>query len=253
MQPTRSSEDFLLQLKQFTAARVGMNRTGISKTTEDLLTLKAAHADAKDSIYEHLEMNVISNSIIALNRNVLQLKSNVLNKKEFLLRPDLGRQLNIESKKIIEEQTSEKVYDVCITISDGLSARAVNNHALPLLQLLIKKIEHEGLSIAPICIVENGRVAISDETGFLVNAKLSLILIGERPGLTDPDSMGAYLTYNPKIGNTDADRNCISNIHAGGLSYEEAAMEIFSLLKKSMQLKISGSTLLLQDKNIYNQ
>ena len=253
MQPTKSSEDYLSQLKSFTAARVGLNRTGISKTTEDLLFLKAAHANAKDSLYQTFDMNLLTNSILALKRKVLQLKSNAANKKEFLLRPDLGRQLNNESKVIIKENVADKKFDVCICISDGLSAEAINNHALPLLHLLLQKTDTSGLTIAPICIVENGRVAISDETGFLSNAKISLVLIGERPGLTAPDSMGAYLTYEPKSGNTDALRNCVSNIHKGGQSYEEAADEIFYLLTQSMQLKLSGSTLTLQNNQITNQ
>lgn len=253
MQPTKSSENYLSQLKQYTVARVGLNRTGISKTTEDLLKLKAAHANAKDSLYQIFEKNQIANSILALSREVVELKSNAIDKKEFLLRPDLGRHLNNESKILINENSAGNQYDVCITISDGLSAGALNKHAFPLLDLLLPKIDTAGLSIAPICIVENGRVAISDETGFLSNAKISLILIGERPGLTAPDSMGAYLTYDPKPANTDADRNCVSNIHFGGLSYVEATEEIFSIMKKSMQLKLSGSTLLLQDNKNLNQ
>jgi len=253
MHPTKSSEDYLSQLKQFTAARVGLNRTGISKTTEDLLQLKAAHAKAKDSLYQVFELNQIANSILEVDREVVQLKSNAIDKKEFLLRPDLGRQLSYESKIKIKEIVADKKYDVCITISDGLSAGAVNNHALPLLNLLLSKFDNEGLSIAPICIVENGRVAVSDETGFHSNAKISLILIGERPGLTAPDSMGAYLTYEPKLGNTDAGRNCISNIHSGGLSYDEAAHEIFNLLTHSMQMKLSGSKLSLQNNYNLNQ
>ena len=253
MQPTKSSEDYISQLKSFTAARVGLNRTGISKTTEDLLLLKAAHANAKDSLYQTFDMNLLTNSILALKRKVLQLKSNARNKKEFLLRPDLGRQLNNESKPLIKENVADKKYDICISISDGLSAEAVNNHVLPLLHLLFQKTDASVLTIAPICIVENGRVAISDETGFLSNAKISLILIGERPGLTAPDSMGAYLTYEPKLGNTDAGRNCISNIHSGGLAYNEAAHEIFNLLTQSMQMKLSGSKLSLQNNYNLNQ
>ena len=253
MQPTKSSKEYLSQLKQFTAARVGLNRSGISKTTEDLLLLKAAHAKAKDSLYQIFEMHHITNAIRAMNREVFHLKSNATNKKEFLLRPDLGRQLNSHSNAEIKENVAGKKYDVCMSISDGLSAGAVNNHALPLLDILLQKIDATGLTIAPICIVENGRVAISDETGFLSNAKISLILIGERPGLTAPDSMGVYLTYEPKIGNTDANRNCISNIHSGGLSYDEAADETFFLLRKSIQMKLSGSSLLLQDNNNLNQ
>jgi ethanolamine ammonia-lyase small subunit len=198
-------------------------------------------------------MNLLTNSILALKRKVLQLKSNARNKKEFLLRPDLGRQLNNESKPLIKENVADKKYDICISISDGLSAEAVNNHVLPLLHLLFQKTDASVLTIAPICIVENGRVAISDETGFLSNAKISLILIGERPGLTAPDSMGAYLTYEPKLGNTDAGRNCISNIHSGGLAYNEAAHEIFNLLTQSMQMKLSGSKLSLQNNYNLNQ
>ena len=121
-----------------------------------------------------------------------------------------------------------------------MSADAVNNHAIPLINLLISMLKEKKYSIAPICVIEQGRVAISDETGFLFNSKISIILIGERPGLSATDSLGVYITYNPTIGNNDALRNCISNIRTEGLVYEIAAKKIASLIHEAMRLKMTG-------------
>ncbi len=237
------SEDPWIVLKKFTAARIALGRTGSSLTTEKILALNEAHAKARDSIYEPLDKIKLVEYFNEENRDVLELCSKTKDKKEFLLRPDWGKQLNDESRLKLNDNTPSSAFDICINISNGLSATAVNLYAIPLLKILFKKIDEAGLKIAPVCIVENGRVAVSDETGILLNSKLSIILIGERPGLTASDSMSAYLTYQPQIGNTDAQRNCVSNIREGGLSYDDAATEIFSLITFSMQKKLSGPLL----------
>ncbi|HSF44395.1 MAG TPA: ethanolamine ammonia-lyase subunit EutC, partial [Chitinophagaceae bacterium] len=157
---------------------------------------------------------------------------------QYLQRPDLGRRLN--DQYVEELRSLSGHYDICINVADGLSATAVNKHAIPLLSLLVPAMKLAGWSLAPVCIVEQGRVAVSDETGSLLNARLSIILIGERPGLSSPDSLGVYFTYGPAIGNTDERRNCISNINANGLGYEEAALKIMDLVKESLRLQVSG-------------
>jgi ethanolamine ammonia-lyase small subunit len=133
--------------------------------------------------------------------------------------------------------------DVALLIADGLSATAINNHAVPLLQILIPLIRDSGFSLTPLCILHQGRVAIGDEVGSLLKAKFSVILIGERPGLSSPDSMGAYLTYNPTVGLTDESRNCISNIRLEGLSYKAAAEKILYFITESFRLGFSGVAL----------
>jgi ethanolamine ammonia-lyase small subunit len=168
------------------------------------------------------------------------LQSCAIDKKQYLQRPDFGRKLNQHSIDIIHKEDSNISYDICINIADGLSADAVNKHALPLMHLLIPMLKEKNYSIAPICIIEQGRVAISDETGYLLNSKLSIILIGERPGLSATDSLGVYLTYNPKVGNNDALRNCISNIRPEGLTYDIAAQKIVALINEAMRLKMTG-------------
>lgn len=241
-QPTTSSDSWEI-LRRYTDARIALGRTGASLTTQQVLSLNEAHAHARDSIYQQFAKNKIEDALQQLHQEVIQLKSNVSSKKEFLLRPDLGRRLSDESIADIQETACKKTSDVCISISDGLSATAVNNHAIPLLKRLIEKLHAVHLTIAPICIIENGRVAISDETGSLFNAQVSVILIGERPGLSAADSMGVYVTYGPKPGNTDEQRNCVSNIRRGGLTYEAAVTETLSLITTSIRLKLSGTLL----------
>jgi ethanolamine ammonia-lyase small subunit len=134
-------------------------------------------------------------------------------------------------------------FDVAFTIADGLSATAINHHAIPVLRILIPLLQTSNFSIAPLCLVRQGRVAIGDETGALLAAKFSVVLIGERPGLSSPDSMGAYLTYGPAIGLTDESRNCVSNIRPEGLDYVAAAEKIYYLLTESFKLQYSGVAL----------
>jgi ethanolamine ammonia-lyase small subunit len=134
-------------------------------------------------------------------------------------------------------------YDICLALADGLSATAINNHAIPVLKLLLPLFESARLSLAPICVVQEGRVAIGDECGHLLQAKLVAVLIGERPGLSSPDSLGVYLTYHPTPGLTDESRNCISNIRPEGLPYQAAAEKISHLINESLRLQLSGVAL----------
>jgi ethanolamine ammonia-lyase small subunit len=173
---------------------------------------------------------------------VINLKSEVKNRSQYLQRPDLGRTLSQESREeLINISSSES--DICFVIADGLSAEAINQNALPILENLIPKLIEINYKIAPICIIEQGRVAIADEIGFLLKSEIVIILIGERPGLTSPNSMGAYITFHPHIGMTDESRNCVSNIRPEGLDFQMATDKIFYLLIEMKSKKLSGVSL----------
>jgi len=162
------------------------------------------------------------------------LHSGAQDRATYLRRPDLGRQLAVESRGRLKSGS----YDVSVAMVDGLSAPAVEHHAVPLLEQLLPLLED--WSFAPLCIVEQGRVAIGDDIAFALGARMSLVLIGERPGLSSPDSLGAYLTWSPRLGRTDAERNCISNIRLEGLGYEEAAVRLSALMREARRLELTG-------------
>jgi ethanolamine ammonia-lyase small subunit len=233
----QNDKDPWIGLRKYTNARIALGRAGVSVPTSESLQFTLAHAFARDAVFEKFRIPDCELRIEKLHP-CLVLHSRAADRQQYLQRPDLGRRLNEES--LAELKTFAGVYDVCINIADGLSANAVNNHAVPLLNILIPRMKDAGWLLSPVCIIEQGRVAIGDETGSVTGAKLSLILIGERPGLSSPDSLGAYLTFGPAIGNTDERRNCISNINANGLSYEAAADKIFYLVSEALRLKLSG-------------
>ncbi len=226
-------------LRSFTAARIALGRTGISVPLSESLQFKMAHAHARDAVYSVLDEESLINALEETKQSYFVLHSTATNRNEYLQRPDLGRRLDDESVQLLQNFNS-KGFDAVIIIADGLSATGINTHAIPVFKLLTEKLAAANISVSPVCIVQQGRVAIADETGELLKAKLSLILIGERPGLSSPDSMGAYLTYDPKVGLTDESRNCISNIRPEGLNYTLAAETIFYLINESRRLKISG-------------
>jgi ethanolamine ammonia-lyase small subunit len=238
------------QLKAFTDARIFIGREGNSIPTHELLKFQYAHAAAKDAVYTTLLTEQFKNTIKnELHLPCLELNSCASNRAEYLKRPDLGRQLTADSIKKLESQSSDK-YTLILIIADGLSAKAVNEHALPFLKIFLSLIKTSGWTIAPICIVHQARVAVGDHIAALLHAEMSVMCIGERPGLSAPDSMGIYFTYHPRPGLTDESRNCISNIRTRGLSYEAAADKLVYLLKKSFQLKISGVQLKDDFKNL---
>lgn len=228
----------LAALKEFTAARIALGRVGASIPLKQSLEFKLAHAHARDAVYSTLRVDELTTKLSLFNLPVLHLHSKALTRHKYLKRPDLGRRLDENSSAILSDYNSGA--DVAILIADGLSAEAVNENAFCLLEILLPMLISAGLRVAPICLVEQGRVAIGDDVGFLLNAKLSVVLIGERPGLSAADSMGAYLTYNPRPGLTDESRNCISNIRPEGLIYQAAAEKIFYLITESFRRRISG-------------
>jgi ethanolamine ammonia-lyase small subunit len=228
----------LKALQEFTSARIAIGRVGTSIPIKQSLEFKLAHAHARDAVYSELDLAKLTNSLKNFEVPILHLHSRVTDRRQYLQRPDLGRRLNEASMSELKGYSIES--DVAIMIVDGLSATAVNENAVGLLEALVPLLHANGLKLAPISLVEQGRVAIGDDIGHGLNARLSLILIGERPGLSSADSLGAYLTYNPKPGLTDESRNCVSNIRHKGLTYKKAAKKIFYLINEAFKRKLSG-------------
>jgi len=227
-----------MRLRDFTPARVDLGRAGHSLPTRALLDFQLAHAKARDAVHLPLDVRSLAIEIQQKEMPFVTLASAAPDRTTYLHRPDLGRKLNAESRQRLASLASD--YDVVFVISDGLSALAVHRHAVPLLTHVLPRLDWR---IAPVAVVEQGRVAIGDDIGQLLGAKLSVVLIGERPGLSSPDSLGIYLTWQPRPGCTDAERNCISNIRPEGLSYELAAHKLLFLMNESRRLKLSGVNL----------
>ena len=224
-------------LKKYTNARIALGRSGNSLPTNKVLEFRMAHALAKDAINSELDVFNLVEDVKKLGLNSILVQSEITNESDYLKNPNVGRLLNEMSLKKMKDWPKKNTA-LSIIIADGLSAEAVNIHAIKLIEQLIPKLKFK--TISPIIIVKYGRVAISDEIGEMLNASITLILIGERPGLSSPTSMGAYITYNPKKGNTDEKRNCISNIQSEGLSYEFAAVKLAYLIDEMLNKKLSG-------------
>ncbi|MEB2773767.1 ethanolamine ammonia-lyase subunit EutC [Algoriphagus sp. D3-2-R+10] len=225
------------KLREFTDARIALGRAGGSLKTAELLRFRKDHALAKDAVWTTLDFPLLQHGLEKLNLPYLILSSEAQDRETYIKRPDLGRKLSQESIDTITNSNSPTA-DISILIADGLSSNAISLHAINFLKEFLPLITQ--FSLAPICLVSQARVAISDEVGELFSSKLAIILIGERPGLSSPYSMGIYLTYNPKAGNTDEKRNCISNIRAGGLPYAYAAGKLAFLTSEALRLKLSG-------------
>jgi len=216
-------------LRDLTAARIALGRAGHSLPTRELLDFQLAHARARDAVHCRLDVRGLLENVGGIS-----LHSAAPDRATYLRRPDLGRRLDSESAALLHPGD----FDAVIVIADGLSATAVHRHARSLLDSLLPLLPT--WSLAPICVVEQGRVAIADEIGERLQARLSIILIGERPGLSSPDSLGAYLTWSPRAGRTDAERNCVSNIRPEGLLPELAAQRIAMLMNAARERQLSG-------------
>lgn len=226
------------RLRDFTPARIAIGRAGVSLPTGALLDLQLAHARARDAVHTKLDTHSLSVDLKPVVGDCLVCHSAAKDRFQYLRRPDLGRRLSADSHGLIAEKHGG--FDVVFIVADGLSAVAIERHAPPLLAGILKKLGPVDWNIAPLVIVEQARVAIGDEVGHRLGASLSVVLIGERPGLSSPDSLGIYLTWKPRPGLTDASRNCISNIRAEGLSYETAAHRLLFLMTESRRRKLSG-------------
>ena len=229
-------EDSWSSLKDFTKARIALGNVGGSLPLREVLEFKLAHALAKDAIYSGLDIQGLEQKLATFDIPVFKLHSRIENRNQYLKRPDLGRRLNKES--VARLKKAKQAFDMVFVVTDGLSAEAVNIHAPEILQMIIPHaISQFKIAIA---LVEQGRVAISDEIGEILDTNFTAIFIGERPGLSSPESMGIYTTYKPQVGLTDERRNCISNIHYDGLSYIDAFQILSYLIKQSFLYKTSG-------------
>jgi ethanolamine ammonia-lyase small subunit len=227
------------RLSSLTPARVALGRTGASLTTKEVLRFQLAHAEARDAVHAPPDGEALAAGITALGRNVVRVETPATRRDVYLRRPDLGRRLKAESAECLDKLRRDG-FDIAIVVADGLSSRAVTNNAVPLLSRLIPKLADVGLTLAPVVVAEGARVALGDEIAERLGARLVLVLIGERPGLSSPDSLGAYLTYAPRPGLTDAERNCVSNIRAGGLDVEAASSKLVWLVMKALATGTSG-------------
>ncbi|PWI33203.1 ethanolamine ammonia-lyase [Vibrio albus] len=238
------------RLREFTDARIGIGRVGTSIPTSEMLKFQLSHAQAIDAVHFPLDIQAFVGQLESTPSLVPYLPAQCLHSEardrmEYLQRPDLGRKLNEASLYQLQQlrKPDGESYDLAIVIADGLSSYAIANHAIPFLNRLIKTLNDDPQkewNIAPICLVEQGRVAVGDDAGEALNAKEVLLLVGERPGLSSPDSLGLYLTWNPKRGMEESLRNCISNIRTEGLSYEKATHKCFYLLSESHRIQLTG-------------
>jgi ethanolamine ammonia-lyase small subunit len=232
-----------ITLRQFTQARIAQGRAGCSLPTAALLDFQLAHASARDAVHQAWDVDVFAEDVEKLAPETLILATPVISREQYLQRPDLGRCLSQSSSELLAARASQSI-DVALIVSNGLSSTAVDEHGLALLQAVVTTYVERGLRIGPICLVPNARVAVADEIGALLRARLAVIIVGERPGLSAADSLGMYLTFAPKSGNTDAERNCISNIRPpAGLSYNAAAAKLAFLSEQALQRGLSGVAL----------
>lgn len=242
----KQSQELRHALGRHTPARVGLGRAGAAIATEDQLRFQLDHALARDAVHARLDVAGMLDGLRRLGFEAVALQSAVEEgrgeRQSYLRRPDLGRRLGEESAQRLGEMAahSSEQPDVVFVVADGLSALAVQRHALALLETVRGLMAADAWRVGPVCVAIQGRVAIGDEIGALLGAKLVVMLIGERPGLSAADSLGVYITWAPRVGRTDAERNCISNVRHEGLSYAEAARRVVSLMREAKRLGGTG-------------
>jgi len=234
-----------------TTARISLGHTGSAIPTREQLRFQLDHALARDAVHTLLDISALLHGLQQRNlagfvlRSAVEGESSQKSRHHYLRRPDLGRILHPDFAHALRDyaESLQKKPDVVFILVDGLSALAVERHGLPLLDALLPTLDTGDWSLAPVCIVSQGRVAIGDEIGHVLGAKLVVLMIGERPGLSSPDSLGVYITWDPRPGRTDAERNCISNIRQEGLSYDEAAQRIAFYMNEARRLETTGIAL----------
>jgi ethanolamine ammonia-lyase small subunit len=233
----------IVDLRSLTPARVALGRSGASLPTRPLLDFTLAHARARDAVHAAFDVPHLIAGIRALGLAAAEVSSRAADRADYLRRPDLGRQLDAGAAAALAARATAPC-QLAIVVGDGLSAAAVHAHAVALLQSLLPQLgEADAVAIGHVVVASGARVALGDEIGAILGARMVLMLIGERPGLSAPDSLGAYLTFAPKPGLTDAERNCVSNIHKAGLSYDEAAHKIAWLVREGLARQVTGVAL----------
>ncbi len=230
------------QLKSFTRARIAIGRVGSSLPTKEVLDFGLSHAMARDAVHLALDIEALEVDIKNHDFSTMRAKSMAPDRASYLLRPDWGRRLHEQSLSNLQNLHQAKPIDFLIVVGDGLSSLAVARHVAPLLAEMRNHLPSDWHT-GHVVIASHARLAIGDEIGQALNARMVAMLIGERPGLSSPDSLGIYLTYNPKAGLSDADRNCISNVRPEGLKYAAAAKKLVWLAKEAMRLKVTGVAL----------
>ncbi len=231
-------------LRRYTDARIGLGRAGVSLPSQQQLAFQLAHAQARDAVHIPLDVAALSAQLLDAGLQPIRLHSRADNRETYLQRPDYGRRLEADSAARLKQYAAEhSAADACIVIADGLSSTAIQRHAARMSALIAEGLAGEGLTLAPVAIVEQGRVAVGDEVAELLGCRLLILLVGERPGLSSPDSLGIYFTYAPRVGLTDAARNCISNLRPAGMALEEGAERLLWLIREAQRRGLSGVTL----------
>lgn len=232
-------------LRSLTPARIALGRAGTSLPTSAQLDFQFAHAQARDAVHVPLDVPALAAALADQGLQVLTTHSAASDRLVYLQRPDLGRRLDASSAARLDTlaSTSGEGFDLALVIADGLSSLAVQRHAEPMVARICAMAREEGWHMAPIIVVEQGRVAVADDVAQRLGARMVVNLIGERPGLSSPDSLGLYFTFAPRAGLTDAARNCISNVRPQGLSYATAAHKLAYLMREACKRQLSGVSL----------
>ena len=227
-------------LRQYSSARLALGRAGGSIPTGELLAFRLAHARAQDAVHTPLRVDEMAARLAQTGLDVVILASAARDRSEYLLRPDLGRRLAADAAQQLHKYRTDDPVDVALIVSDGLSAAAVHQHAGEFVDVFVAGAAKLRWRLGPLVLVRGGRVAIQDEIGSVLAARAALIVLGERPGLGTAESLGAYLVYAPTPGKSDADRNCLSNLHSGGLAPGLGAAKALYLLQEALVRGISG-------------
>jgi ethanolamine ammonia-lyase small subunit len=230
------------KLARLTPARIALGRAGTAQTTRALLAFSLDHARARDAVHAPFDAESTATALQALGFRTIQAHSAAPDRTTYLARPDLGRQLNGDSRQALHTARAGAV-DLVFVVADGLSSAAVHAGAPGLLAAMRPRIESAGWRVGPVVLAHQARVALGDEIGQALDARAVAVLIGERPGLSSPDSLGVYLTFAPRPGRVDAERNCISNIRGAGLNPEEAAFKLAWLIGEALRLRLTGVAL----------
>jgi ethanolamine ammonia-lyase small subunit len=237
-----STEAPWLALRRFTDARIGLGRAGAALPIKEVLSFAMAHAQARDAVTTPIEWEPIESAVADLGLQTVRIDSAAGDRDAYLRRPDLGRRLSAEARQRLAE-IARPAPDLLILVADGLSSTGVAANAAEVIAALLPLARQSGWRLAPVVLASQGRVALGDDAGEAFGARAVLVLIGERPGLSSPDSLGAYLTYAPRVGRKDGERNCVSNIRRGGLGADAAAFKIHWLLREAFRRELTGVAL----------